>query len=118
LQTVTEYHGGPKCLTRLKLRSRFVTTTVIANLIALSVLIYRQLNGAQLDWAFFVPYSIFLLFLANRARALKLRVGELVDLAAHRAGLQRIKGKTKPAPVETPPPPVDAEMEVDAATGV
>ncbi|HEY4284222.1 MAG TPA: glycosyltransferase, partial [Chthoniobacterales bacterium] len=114
LQTVTEYHGGPKCLTRLKLRSRFVTTTVIVNLIALSVLIYRQLNGAQLDWAFFIPYSVFLLFLANRARALKLRVAELVDLAAHRVGLQRIKGKAKPASVETPPPPVDAAMEVDA----
>ena len=117
LQTVTEYHGGPKCLTRLKLRSRLVTTTVIANLIALSVLIYRQLNGAQLDWAFFIPYSLFLLFLATRARALRLRVAELIDLAAHRVGLQRIKAKAKLARIETPPPPRDAAMEIDAAAG-
>src|SRR6266850_1144530 len=33
LQTVTEYHGGAKCLTRVRLRSRFVPTTVIFNLI-------------------------------------------------------------------------------------
>jgi hypothetical protein len=117
LQTVTEYHGGPKCLTRLKLRSRFVTTTVITNLIALSVLIYRQLKGAHLDLPFFIPYSLFLVFLATRAQALKNRVAELVDLAAYRAGLQRItkKGRQAPAPAETPPPPVDAAMEIDAA---
>jgi hypothetical protein len=33
---------------------------------------------------------LFLLFLWNRARRLKSRVAELVDLAAHRAGLTRI----------------------------
>src|SRR5881398_448178 len=40
LQTVTEYHGGEKCLTRVRLRYRFVTTTVIINLVILSLLIY------------------------------------------------------------------------------
>jgi glycosyltransferase involved in cell wall biosynthesis len=117
LQTVTEYHGGPKCLTRLRLRSRLVTTTVIVNLIAISILIYRQLKGgAQLDWAFLIPYSIFVVFLATRARALRRRVAELVDLAAHRVGLQRITKKLRPAPAETPPPPVDAEKEVGTAS--
>jgi GT2 family glycosyltransferase len=115
LQTVTEYHGGPKCLTRLKLRSRFVTTTVITNLIALSVLIYRQLNGASLDWPLFIPYAAFLIFLATRARALKSRVAEVVDLAAFRAGLHRMAKKGGPPMPETPPPPVDAGAEVDAA---
>ena len=116
LQTVTEYHGGPKCLTRLKFRSRFVTTTVITNLIALSVFIYRQINDAHLDWTFLVPYAVFVLFLTTRARALKRRVAELVDVAAYRAGLQRISKKGGPTPPDTPPPPVDAAMEMDAAT--
>lgn len=114
LQTVTEYHGGPKCLTRLKLRSRFVTTTVIVNLVALSVLIYRQLTGEHLDLTFLVPYSLFVMFLATRASKLRRRVSELVDLAAFRAGLQRINGKHKPVPSpETPVPPADAEVELD-----
>jgi len=116
LQTVTEYHGGPRCLTRLKLRSRFVTTTVIANLIALSVLIYRQINVTHVDWAVVIPYGLFLLFLATRAMALKRRVAELVDLAAVRAGLYRVPKKHKPVTSgEIAPPPVDAAVEMDTA---
>jgi hypothetical protein len=88
LQTVTEYHGGGKCLTRVRLRDRLVTTTVIFNLIALSLLVYRQLNTSHVDLWFIIPYSFFLVFLATRARLLKSRVAELVDLAAQRAGLQ------------------------------
>jgi hypothetical protein len=88
LQTVTEYHGGGKCLTRVRLRDRLVTTTVIFNLIALSLLVYRQLNISHVDLWFIIPYSLFLVFLATRARVLKSRVAELVDLAAQRAGLQ------------------------------
>jgi hypothetical protein len=88
LQTVTEYHGGGKCLTRVRLRDRLVTTTVILNLIALSLLVYRQLNISHIDLWFIIPYSLFLVFLATRARLLKSRVAELVDLAAQRAGLQ------------------------------
>jgi glycosyltransferase involved in cell wall biosynthesis len=103
LQTVTEYHGGPKCLTRVKLRSRLVTTTVILNLIALSFFTYRQLNLSHVDLWFIVPYSLFLLFLANRARALKARVAELVDLAAYRAGLQRITRRNRVAKREAAP---------------
>src|SRR5205823_7091453 len=76
LQTVTEYHGGAKCLTRVRLRSRFVPTTVIFNLIVLSLLIYRQVNISHIDLWFIIPYGIFLTFLAMRARALKLRIAE------------------------------------------
>ncbi|HJT82758.1 MAG TPA: glycosyltransferase [Chthoniobacterales bacterium] len=116
LQTVTEYHGGPKCLTRLKLRSRMVPTTVITNLIALSAVIYRQLNGIHLDWSLFIPYALFLIFLTMRARALRRRVAELVDLAAYQAGLQRVSKRKRPDKMrETPPPPVDAEKELDVA---
>src|SRR5438093_1715088 len=102
LHTVTEYHGGGKCLTRVRLHDRLVTTTVILNLIALALLVYRQVNVSHVDLWFIVPYGLFLVFLATRARALKSRVVEVVDLAALRAGLQRVLGKGKiatPAPV-------------------
>jgi GT2 family glycosyltransferase len=95
LQTVTEYHGGGKCLTRVRLRSRFVTTTIIFNLVVLSLLIYRQLNISHIDLWVLVPYLLFLVFLWTRARLLKSRVAELVDLAAHRAGLERVTGRGK-----------------------
>ena len=100
LQTVTEYHGGGKCLTRVALRNRFVTTTVIINLVVLTLLIYHQLNTGSWDLWVLLGYLLFALFLAGRARKLKARVAELVDLAAHRAGLQRIarsRAATSPA---------------------
>jgi len=100
LQTVTEYHGAGKCLTRVRLRSRLVTTTVIFSLIALSLLIYRELNASHIDLWSIGAYLLFLLFLWTRARALKSRVAELVDVAALRAGLQRVTRKQKiPKPV-------------------
>jgi len=103
LQTVTEYHGGGKCLTRVRLRNRFVTTTIIFNLIALSLLIYRQLNISHVDLWVVVPYVLFLVFLWTRARLLKSRVAELVDLAAHRAGLHRVMRRGKVAGSESTP---------------
>ena len=100
LQTVTEYHGGEKCLTRVRLRSRLVTTTVIFSLIALSLLIYRELNVSHVELWSIGAYLLFLLFLWTRAHALKSRVAELVDAAALRAGLQRVTRKQKiPKPV-------------------
>ena len=96
---MTEYHGGPKCLTRVALRNRFVPTTVIINLVVVTLLIYHQLNAATLDLWVLLGYLIFLSFLATRARKLKARVAELVDLAALRIGLQRIsRGATQIAP--------------------
>ena len=69
----------------------------------LALLVYRQLNISHVDLWFIIPYLLFVIFLATRARALKSRVAELVDLAAQRAGLERImrlnkKSKLKPAP--------------------
>lgn len=94
LQTVTEYHGGPKCLTRAALRYRFVTTTVIINLVILSLVTYRQLISPGLNWGIVLVYLAFVSFLALRARQLKSRVAELVDLAAYRVGLQRISARS------------------------
>jgi len=103
LQTVTEYHGGGKCLTRVRLRNRLVTTTIILNLIALSLLIYRQLNISHVDLWFIVPYLLFLVFLGTRARLLKSRVAELVDLAGQRAGLQWVMRQRKIGKTESTP---------------
>jgi glycosyltransferase involved in cell wall biosynthesis len=111
LQTVTEYHGGGKCLTRVRLRNRLVTTTIVFNLIVLSLLIYRQLNISHVDLWVLVPYLLFLVFLWTRARLLKSRVAELVDLAAHRAGLHRVMRRGKIARSESTP-----QVEVPANT--
>jgi glycosyltransferase involved in cell wall biosynthesis len=118
LQTVTEYHADAQCLTRVRLRNRFVTTTVIFNLVALSLLIYRQLNLWQLDLWSIVPYAIFVLFLASRARALKSRVAELVDLAAHRAGLQRVLRRRAPGKPEVATPQVEVPVTADPAARI
>jgi GT2 family glycosyltransferase len=111
LQTVTEYHGGGKCLTRVRLRDRLVTTTVIFNLIALALLVYRQLNISHVDLWFIIPYVLFVVFLGTRARVLKSRVAELVDLAAQRAGLERIIRLNKKSKLESAPT-VQVPMDV------
>jgi hypothetical protein len=85
------------------LRDRLVTTTVIFNLIALALLVYRQLNISHVDLWFIIPYLLFVIFLATRARALKSRVAELVDLAAQRAGLERIMRLNKKTELESAP---------------
>jgi len=72
-----------------------VITTIIFNLIVISLLIYHQFNVSHLDLWSIGFYLAFLGFLATRARALKSRVAELVDLAAFRAGLHRVSSKPK-----------------------
>jgi len=99
LQTVTEYHGGPKCLTRTGLRYRFVPTTILINTVYLSLIAYHALQTGHLQFWLLGLYAVFILFLAIRAYRLKSRVAEIVDLAAFRAGLQRIrrdKARAKP----------------------
>jgi glycosyltransferase involved in cell wall biosynthesis len=94
--TVTEYHGGPKCLTRVRLKAHVVVTTVLFNLILIAFLAYRQLEGDAWDWGFQIPYLIFVAILLKRARNLKMRVAELVEAAAQRCGLTRIKKQSSP----------------------
>jgi glycosyltransferase involved in cell wall biosynthesis len=117
LQTVTEYHGQGECLTRVRLRNRVVPTTVAANLLALSLLIYRQLNTSHLELSVIVPYVLFLVFLATCARALKSRVAELVEVAAHRIGLQRMR-RGRVVPVARSSAEIEVPMHVDPAARV
>ena len=63
---------------------------MITNLVAVSLLIYLELNAGSFDWMLLTPYLLFVAFLAVRAWRLKRRVAELVDFAAQRAGLQRL----------------------------
>jgi hypothetical protein len=54
------------------------------------MILYRDLNSAGVDLRILIPYALFLLFLGSRARRLKRRVAEIIDVAAFRLGLQRI----------------------------
>jgi glycosyltransferase involved in cell wall biosynthesis len=99
LATVTEYHGGPKCLTRVHLRDQMVPTTFLVNFIVVSVLIYRWAVQGSVDAWLWIPYGLFLAHLAWRAHRLKARVAELVVAAAERCQLSRITGiKARPQP--------------------
>jgi hypothetical protein len=97
LQTVTEYHGGPKCLTRVRLRYRPVATTFLANAVAMSVLIYRQAFTNHSDLWLVLLYLIFVVALLLRARRLKRRVADLVMAAALHCDLTHVHGD-KPRP--------------------
>jgi hypothetical protein len=55
---------------------------------------YHQLHAGHLDLWLLALYFCFVLFLFNRARRLKSRVAEMLDVAAYRAGLQRIPRAT------------------------
>jgi hypothetical protein len=63
---------------------------VIINLLIIAMLIYRYLNSAGPELRILIPYGLFLLFLGTRARRLKKRVAEIVDVAAFRIGLERL----------------------------
>ena len=93
LRSVTEYHGGPKCLTRVHLRNKMVATTLLVNAIIICALAYQQLTLSTPTWWPWVPYAIFVVFLTHRARRLKRRVADLVEASANRCGLTRISKK-------------------------
>ncbi|HEY5704261.1 MAG TPA: glycosyltransferase [Terrimicrobiaceae bacterium] len=96
LRSVTEYHGGPKCLTRIKLDTHMVATTLLINLALLAILGFRQFFVPGSDLWLWIPYVIGVCFLASRGYRLKKRVAELVDAAAQRRGFVRIKKKPIP----------------------
>ena len=91
MRSVTEYHGGPKCLTRVHLRTRMVATTFLLSFILLGILSYQQFFIPEASVWPWVPYVLFELFLFLRARRLKRRVADLVGAAAARCGFTRIK---------------------------
>jgi GT2 family glycosyltransferase len=88
--TVTEYHGGPKALTRVKLSLHTVATTLLLNTILLGIIAYRQFTGDSWDFWLQIPYAIFVIVLMTRARRLRRRVAALVEAAANRCGLTRV----------------------------
>ena len=90
LRSVTEYHGGPKCLTRVHLKTRMVATTFLLSFILLGILAYQQVFIPEASWWPWVPYVAFELYLYRRVRRLKRRVAELVGAAAGRCGFTRI----------------------------
>lgn len=100
-RTVTEYHGGPKCLTRVHLGFKPVVTTVLVNAVILFILLYRTAISSNFDlnfWGFLLKaaYLVLLLSMFARARRLKRRVAALFVAAANKAGLERVDGKGRP----------------------
>jgi GT2 family glycosyltransferase len=99
LRTVTEYHGGPKCLTRVRLRVRPVVTTVLINAVLLAGLLYRQVFAHRSDILLWGLFFVWAFWLVARAARLRRRVGDLAIAAAGHCGLQRVFGlHSKPAP--------------------
>ena len=99
VRTVTEYHGGPKSLTRVRLQYRPVVTTVLLNILILSILGYRHAFLGKTDLYAWIAYFLLTFWFVSRAWRLKRRVADLVIAAASHIGLQRVFGKaSKPAP--------------------
>ena len=62
VRTVTEYHGGPKCLTRVRLHYHAVATTYLINALILAILLYRLAFTPHTDlfwWALYMRASLF-----------------------------------------------------------
>jgi len=99
LSSVTEYHGGPKCLTRVRLRIRPVVTTVLINAVLLLALLYRQIFTAHADVLLWALFFVWTFWLISRAARLRSRVADLVMAAAGHCALQRVFGTaSQPAP--------------------
>jgi hypothetical protein len=100
LRSVTEYHGGPKCLTRVGLATRMVATTFLLHFLLLSFLIYWASTGHAMG----LPLALYAgisLFVWSRGHRLKKRVAQLVEATGQRIGLKRVdpRGeKKKPSP--------------------
>jgi hypothetical protein len=97
IKTVTEYHGGPKCLTRVSLKTTMVATTALINAAILGILLYREFFVPGSDWWMQIPYGIFLAVLGYRALRLRRRVASVITAAARRCGLELI-GRKKNRP--------------------
>ena len=89
MRSVTEYHGGPKCLTRVRLTTRMVATTFLLNLLLVSFLIYWAATGRDLLWPGLV-YGAVMLAIWWRGYRLKKRAAQLVEACAQRIGLKRV----------------------------
>ena len=93
MATVTEYHGGPKCLTRVNLRLMMVPTTFLVSVLLLSTLLYRQIFSHANDRWLWIFSAAFVAWLLIRGARLKRRVADLVIHAAETCALKRVSGK-------------------------
>jgi GT2 family glycosyltransferase len=97
MRSVTEYHGGPKCLTRVGLTTRMVATTFLANFLMISLLIYLAATG----YSMFFPiglYAVAMFIIWTRGYRLKKRVAELVEASGQRIGVNRIDPRKRNIP--------------------
>ena len=113
LRSVTEYHGGPKCLTRVGLATRMVATTFLLHFLLLSFLIYWASTGHAMG----LPMALYAgisLFVWSRGHRLKKRVAQLIEATGQRIGLKRVdpRGERKK------PSPQPSEGESVGATDV
>lgn len=92
MRSVTEYHGGPKCLTRVGLATRMVATTFLLNFLMISFLIYWAATGHSMIIASSL-YFLIMLVIWLRGYRLKKRLAKLVESAAQRCGLKRVDPK-------------------------
>jgi GT2 family glycosyltransferase len=93
MRSVTEYHGGPKCLTRVHLKTRMVATTLLLNFVLVCLVLWHQFAIGGPSWWPWIPYGIFVFVLMRRARRLKRRVADLVCAAADRCVFTRMAKK-------------------------
>lgn len=99
MRSVTEYHGGPKCLTRVRLTTRMVATTFLVNLLLVSFLIYWGATGRDLLWPGLL-YAGIMLVIWWRGYRLKKRAAQLVEACAQRIGLKRVDPRKGNEPIK------------------
>jgi len=90
VKTVTEYHGGPKCLTRVSLRAKMVATTFLLHALLLIILGWRQVVNPGGDIVLWILYAIVAFVFLVKAHKLKARIATLVATAAARCGLKQV----------------------------
>jgi len=91
IRTVTEYHGGPKCLTRGKLIANPVRTSWLLLLSVLAVLIAIVVSFGLPNWVWQAMLGLTALVMWGQAFRLRRRVGEVLDAAAGLADMKPIR---------------------------
>jgi len=117
LRSVTEYHGGPKCLTRVGLATQMVATTFLLNFLLISFLIYWAATGHALILPGLI-YAGIMLVIWSRGYGTKRRVAELVEAAGQRIGLNRVDPKKGNKPPEKSTEERATEVTPCDSTGV
>jgi len=117
MRSVTEYHGGPKCLTRVGLATRMVATTFLVNFLMISFLIYWAATGHGMLWpALF--YAGIMASIWWRGFRLKRRAAQLVEAAGQRIGLKRVDPRKGTEPDKKAGDSAEKEAEGTGSTQV